>query len=208
MKAILYDLDNTIYPVPSIGDRLFAPIYEWLRASSPYAERIEIIKDDLLRKPFQVVAQLHGFSPELTEKGIDYLSNCSIDGPIEPFDDYPEIRKLTGERFLITTGFLKLQQSKITCMGIGTDFKEVHIIDPMTTRKTKKDIFRSIADRYGYTAREMLVVGDDPDSEIRAAGELGIDSVLVDRYLQHPDASPTYRVSGFVELTKLFSGLP
>src|SRR4051812_24708601 len=131
-KAIIFDLDNTIYGAPTIADELFAPLFQVIRESGEHDEDFEAIKKDIMRKPFQVVAANHGFSEELTKQGMEMLSNISYKGPIQYFSDYEATRKLSHDKYLVTTGFIQLQQSKIEGMNINGDFKEIHIIDPAT----------------------------------------------------------------------------
>jgi putative hydrolase of the HAD superfamily len=199
-KAIIYDLDNTIYPVSSIGEQLFASLFELIHHSGEYEDNFEAIKADIMRKPFQVVASTYRFSDELTRKGINLLENATYDGEIKPYSDYIEIKNIPGERFLVTTGFNKLQYSKIRGMGIENDFKEIHVVDPQTSKQTKKDIFEDILERNHYSAEEVIVVGDDPESEIKAAQELGIETVLYDINGNHPHSNTTYKISSFAEL--------
>jgi putative hydrolase of the HAD superfamily len=206
-KAIIYDLDNTIYPVPSIGDKLFSSLYQLIRESGEYDDNFEDIKTDILRKPFQIVAATYGFSDELTQRGINLLKDISYEDEIKPFSDYLEIRSIPAERFLVTTGFEKLQYSKIRGMNIEGDFKEIHVIDPLASTRTKKDVFADILKRHGYSPSEVLVVGDDLESEIKAAQTLGIDTVLYDKYNLHPDNLTTYKISDFKEMTKFFSNI-
>jgi putative hydrolase of the HAD superfamily len=204
-KAFIFDLDNTVYPVPSIGDALFAPLFDLIRASGAYEGSFEKIRDEIMRTPFQVVAQKFHFSDELTQQGIRLLQDLSYEGEINPYPDYPEIRQLPGDRFLVTTGFRKLQESKIRGMGIGADFREAIVVDPDTTDKTKKDIFADIMARYGYRPAEVLVIGDDPGSELQAGRELGLDTVLYDKENRHPHAIATFRITDFGELAGLLN---
>ena len=202
-KAIIYDLDNTLYAVPSIAKELFAPLYALLESHGLTGERYDAVKADLKRKPFQLVAEKYGFSPQLKQEGSDLLNRLTYTGIIKPFPDYPSIKALPGERFLVTTGFNSLQWSKIRGMGIEKDFSEIHIIDPSASTQTKKDVFADILGRYSYSPSEVLVVGDDPDSELRAARELGIDTVLYDSLHLFPQATVTYRISSLKELAHL-----
>jgi putative hydrolase of the HAD superfamily len=202
-RAIIYDLDNTIYPVSSIGDKLFDSLYQLIKESGEHDNNFNAIKADILRKPFQVVAATHGFSEELTQNGINLLKNITYEDEIKPFSDYIEIRSIPAERFLVTTGFETLQYSKIRGMNIEEDFKEIHVIDPMASDKSKKDVFADILKRHGYLPSEVLVVGDDLESEIKAAQALGIDTVLYDKFNLHPDSQTTYKISDFKELASI-----
>jgi putative hydrolase of the HAD superfamily len=202
-KAIILDLDNTIYDAPSIGEAVFAPIFQLIEDSDIPQERIPAIKADMMRKPFQVVAVQQQFSPELTQKGIALLSEIDYQGKIQAFSDYGEIKSLPVERFLVTTGFSKLQYSKIRALGIEQDFKEVHVIDPTNTNQTKQTVFADILERHHYTSTEVLVVGDDPESEIKAAIELGIEAVLYDKFNRYPSHQSIPKVGDFKELLHL-----
>lgn len=187
-KAIIFDLDNTIYPVSSIAGELFRTLFQLLESSGELAHNLEAVKQDLMRKPYQLVALQYGFSEALTQKGHALLANLRYEGPITAFKDYSETRALPVEKFLVTSGFPALQQSKIKGMGIQNDFREIHIVDVETG--TKKEVFADIMRRHGYLATDVLVVGDDPHSELKAASELGIDAVLYDRLGLYPDFSP------------------
>ncbi len=117
-KALILDLDNTIYGVPAIGDALFAPLYHLIQQSGEHNAQFDAIRYDILRKPFQVVATTHHFSETLTEQAFQLLKDISYEGEIHYFPDYVATRALTIDKYLVTTGFLKLQQSKIKGMGI------------------------------------------------------------------------------------------
>jgi putative hydrolase of the HAD superfamily len=156
-----------------------------------------------MRKPFQLVAREYDFSDELTTKGIAMLKDLEYTGKIEPFDDYRFVNELVADKFLVTTGFLKLQQSKVEGMKIRNDFKEIHIVDPSTSDRTKKDLFAEIIKRHGYNKSEVLVVGDDADSEIKAAQDLGIDAILYDKSGLHIGITSVKRIENFKELIDL-----
>ncbi|WP_374164591.1 HAD family hydrolase [Arcticibacter sp. MXS-1] len=206
-QALILDLDNTIYPVRSIGEELFAPLFELMNKHKGdiSKEDFEQAREDIMRRPFQKVAQDYHFSNELTQQGLELLRNATYEGPMAPFPDYQTIKSIRAEKFLVTTGFLKLQSSKVDKLGIRNDFREIYIIDPDTTEKTKKDIFADILEKYGLQAEEVLVVGDDPESEIEAAAALRIDSFLYDPEERSTGARSTYRGRDFQQLLSLFS---
>jgi putative hydrolase of the HAD superfamily len=93
-----------------------------------------------------------------------------------------------------------MQQSKIRSLGINDDFKEVFIIDNTKTDKVKKDIFEEILKKYDYKPEEVLVVGDDPESEIKGGAELGIETALYDKFNKHPSSNATYTISNYKDL--------
>jgi len=196
-KAIIFDLDNTIYSVRTIGEELFASLFELITQDGNHSQEMDKIRNDIMRRPFQLVANDYHFSEALTNKGIALLKDLTYDGKIEPFEDYLIVRKLPVDKFLVTTGFLKLQQSKIEGMKIAGDFKEIHIVDPLTSGRSKKDVFADIIQRHSYDKSEILVVGDDLHSEIKAAQELGIEAILYDSLKLHTDNTTVTRIENF-----------
>lgn len=202
VKAIIYDLDNTIYPVSSIGDKLFGPLFDLIAASGQHNDSMDAIRHAIMRTPFRLVAQRHNFSDELTQQGIDLQETIDYTDEIHAFEDYPEIKNIPGERFLVTTGFKTMQLSKIRQLGIMNDFKEVHVVNLVET--SKKEVFADILKRYNYKPEEVIVVGDDPESEIAAAKALGIPTVLYDKNDTFNAAEADHKISHFASLKDIF----
>jgi putative hydrolase of the HAD superfamily len=202
-KAMIYDLDNTLYDVQTIGDRLFAPVLELISNEGNHEQEIDGIREDLMRIPFQQVAQKYQFNPELRKKGEDMLQDITYEGEIPKHEDYPAILELPGKRYLVTTGFYNMQQSKVRQMELEKDFAGIHIVDPMKSDKTKEDIFLQIMQEGNYDTKDIMVIGDDPESEIKAGRSLGIETVLYDKkdnYHTHP---ADHKIRDFRELVTI-----
>jgi len=199
-RAVILDLDNTIYPVRSIADEFFPPLFELIHKDGTHEDQFDQIKKEIMRRPFQLVAKEFAFSNELIEQGMNFLKGATYLGKIKAFDDYAEVKKLNIDKFLVTTGFVQLQQSKITGMKIQNDFKEIHIVDPTQVTQTKKDVFADIMSRHHYDKSEVLVVGDDPKSEIKAAQDLGIDVVLYDKEGLYKNLNGIKRINDYKDL--------
>ena len=201
-RALILDLDNTIYPVSSIADNLFEQLFTLLDQNRDDINYDDLLKakDEMTRRPYHLVADQFNFSDELKNKGISLLKNMTYDAPMRTFEGYGCIRNIPIDKFLVTTGFTKLQQSKVKMLGIEDDMKEFHVVDPETSSLTKRDVFADIMKRHNYQPEEVLVVGDDPESEIKAAIELGIDTFLFDPDHKHPDALVTYKARSLKEI--------
>jgi len=181
VKAIILDLDNTVYPVSSIGNKLFDPLFKLIEDNGNYKGNLEEIKTEIQRKPFHFVAEKYGFEKPLIDESISLLKELTYNDRMETYPDYSVIQKLKADKYLVTSGFTKLQRSKVNQLGIQHDFKEIHIIDNLVSDDTKKTIFFDIIERNGYDLNEVLVIGDDLESEIQAAIELGVHYLLYDR---------------------------
>jgi putative hydrolase of the HAD superfamily len=206
-KAIIFDLDNTIYSVYSIGNTLFAPLFNLIELDGTQVTHMDAIRDEVMRRPFQQIAKDYQFTDELTRKSINLLKQLVYNAPIEPFEDYALVKQLPVDKYLVTTGFRSMQQSKVNRMGLQNDFLEIHIVDPTTSAKTKKDVFTEIVQRHGYAKEDVLIVGDDLHSEIKAAQELGIDAVWYDKYERYEPRPGLTKIAHYQQLLQLLGAL-
>jgi putative hydrolase of the HAD superfamily len=199
-KAIIVDLDNTIYLVSSIGDKLFKVLFELITESGDYQGDFNKLKAEIMRTPFQKVADAFSFGAKLKTDGIKLLEDLEYNEVINPVESYGYLQGLHCKKFLVTTGFTKMQNSKIRQLNLKNDFEQIFVIDPGMTGLTKKDVFKKILTDYEYTAKDVLVVGDDINSEIKAAQELGIDSVVYDFNLENTGNRELNIITDFKEL--------
>ncbi|PWS32160.1 hypothetical protein DF947_10335 [Pedobacter paludis] len=187
------DLDNTIYFTKPNEAQLMNGIYSLLdKLDLGIAEEEkELAKKEMLRTPFQKVAKKYRFKPEATEQAIAYLSNRSVTAPLIPSEDYHYIKNLKGRKFIVTAGFPKQQNSKVAMLGIAEDFEEVFVVDAGSSNK--KEAFLYLIEKYKLSKEEILIIGDDADSEIKFGLELGIETFLLDPENLHPNAESTYK---------------
>ncbi len=203
VAAVIFDLDNTIYSVYSIGDELFKPLFGLIEKSNEFNENLADIQQDVMRIPFQKVALTYQFSEKLIEESLEVLNGLTADLEMHAFDDYDATKGISCMKFLVTVGFSKMQEGKIKSLGIDKDFHEIHIIDPRKSDRTKKDVFADIIQRHRLNPAEVVVVGDDPDSEIQAAKELGMQAVLYDKLNLNSHRTDLKRITDFKQLLSL-----
>lgn len=204
-KALFIDLDNTIYPAASIGNDLFKDLFSLIAEDEDHLADLENIKKSILRKPFHHVAKEFNMSESLYEKSINHLVELEYEGKIPFFEDYVHLKKLPQTKFLITAGFTKLQTSKIKQLNLQEDFEAFYIMDFTKTDETKIHAFQKIIKEYNFKASEILIIGDDPDSEIKAGKELGIDCVLYDSLNLFEHKTDLIRITNFSALAEFLS---
>ncbi len=197
-KALLFDLDNTIYPVSAIAEQLFTALFNLLDEKATLinigdTNTVELIKEEMTRRPFQHIADKFELDTNIRNQMLEALRQLTYDQPMQPFADYHHFKNIPLDKFLVTTGFPKLQRSKIKQLGIEKDFQEIIIVDPDQSDRTKKDVFEGIMATYNYQPADLLVIGDDPESEIKAGLALGIDTFLFDPADQYEDNQSTFR---------------
>ncbi|WP_258100105.1 HAD family hydrolase [Marinoscillum pacificum] len=199
IKALILDLDDTIYPTKSLGAENFEGFFDLL---SRYNDSVS--EDDLNRakhmmwvKPIHVVAEEFGFSERMYEKSMEFFHQPDFRFEIQPFEDFLEIINLELPMYLVTTGPVQLQEPKIDSLKIRHLFVQIIIDDPMHSSGGKIEAFREILQNHLLDPSEVLVIGDNPESEIKAAKELGITTALINRSGNYPEA-----FSDFGELIK------
>lgn len=178
-KALIFDLDDTIYAAKSVVDPMYAELFSMIKGKVD-GDVFRRIREDILTTPFHVIADRYSLDQDLKDQGLDLCLNMDYRGPMSPFADYKLTKGNSADRFLVTAGYTKLQKSKIRQLGIEKDFKEIFIPDPYTSELTKTDVFNHILNKYRYDPAEVLVIGDNPETELAAAKELGIESYLYD----------------------------
>jgi len=194
MKHIFFiDLDNTIYFTKPNEAQLMSGLYQLLDQEDLGItdELYQTSKKEMLRTPFQKVAQKYGFKQLAIDRAVDYLKNREVTRPLNPGDDYHYIKSLKGRKFIVTAGFTKQQTSKVKMLGIADDFEAVHVVDVSTTNK--KEAFKLLIEKYGLNKDDILIIGDDAESEIKFGLELGIATFLLDPENLHPNAESTFR---------------
>jgi FMN phosphatase YigB (HAD superfamily) len=206
-SAVIFDLDNCVAAADEAGEALFAPAFDAIRAANRghlSEAQLSAAFHDCWRKALDVVAREHGFSDEMLRAGWEAFRGIEVRQPLRGYPDVPEIAKLPLARFLVTSGFRRLQESKIRALGIRPLFAEIHVdaIDE-EPRSSKRAIFADIAARHRWGASEVLVVGDNADSEIAAANDLGMPAVQILRRGVPRAQNTRWRIRNFAELSKL-----
>lgn len=202
IRAFILDLDNTVFATDSIADKLFVPFYKFLaqHADEIGEDNIPEIKKLMLKKAWQKIADQIELSEELVKEGSDILRGLKCDFPMHTFEDYEHVKPFKVDKFLVTMGFTDMQQSKIQALNLESQFKETIVNDPEKTEGTKKEVFEELLKKYGYQPEEVLVIGDDPESEIKSGLDLNMPTVLYDVNEEYTDAEATHHIKSYTEL--------
>jgi FMN phosphatase YigB (HAD superfamily) len=121
---------------------------------------------------------------------------------------YPEaleiLRDIPKEKVLVTFGKEEVQKKKIETLKIEPYFKEIYIFED---RSRKLEGFRQILEKYNVAnPKEVIVIGDRIDTEIRYGNMLGVTTVHLNigkyRMLMPKDELeiPTHTVNSLTEL--------
>lgn len=101
---------------------------------------------------------------------------------------------------LITNGFEKTQHSKLEYSGIASYFVEVITSEGSNSLKPHKEIFDYALSKARTIATESIMIGDDPEVDIKGAKNAGLDQIYVNHVNKKIDFTPTYTVYNLKEL--------
>jgi FMN phosphatase YigB (HAD superfamily) len=181
IKALIFDLDSCLAPADEVGESLYTAAFQAIRSANDgrvSEEKLHAAFDDCWRFPFDSVAEKYGFSPAMRSAGFEALRQVEVRQPMRGYGDLASLAEIRAKCFLVTSGFRRLQESKIKALGIAHLFTAIHIdaIDePHPQGKLRA--FEAILQAHQLTPSEVLVVGDNPDSEIAVGNRLGMTSI-------------------------------
>jgi len=180
-KALIFDLDNCLAAANEVGEQLFEPAFEAIRKtnrSTVSDDSLSRAFADCWRHPLDWVAAKYGFSDAMLSAGWSVLATTEVTRPMVGYGDLASLSELPVQRFLVTSGFRRLQESKIRALNLGPLFTAIRVdaIDE-PDRIGKQGLFKQILQDYQLTPAEVVVVGDNADSEIEAGNLLGIATV-------------------------------
>lgn len=181
MTAVIFDLDNCLAPATAVGEALYGPAFAAIRKANDgriAADALAAAFRQMWTHAYDWVADRYGFTPAMRAAGWQALVQIEVTGPLAGYGDLNLLASVPGERFLVTTGLRRLQDSKIRGLGIAAQFREIFIdaIDE-PRRLGKAALFQHILVRSDLKPADVIVVGDNPDSELAAARQVGLRAV-------------------------------
>lgn len=204
IKAVIFDLDNCMAPADEAGGDLLAPTFEAIRRANRghlSADRLEQALAECWRHPLDRVAREYGFSDDMLAAGWTACRCAEVKTAMHGYGDLGTLAALPVRRMLVTTGFRRLQESKIRALGVASMFDSIEIdaIDE-AGRIGKEGHFRAILRKHALAPREVLVVGDSADSEIAAGNRLRITTVQILRPGVPPTTTAKHTIHSLAEL--------
>lgn len=127
-----------------------------------------------------------------------------LEGAVELLDSLRHRARLG----IITNGFGELQQIRLERTGLRERFEVLVVSELVGAAKPHPEIFRHALERMGDPAPErVLMVGDNPDSDILGGIQAGFDTCWVnwDGRTAPPGIHPDYEVNSLLELQNLLS---
>lgn len=201
-RAIIYDLDHTLFDPGSIDKEIFESPFTWLESTGDFStEEMAEIREDFFSISLNTFIDKH-LTKATREAFITKLKNLPPLPELATYHDGYVVKETDTINYLVTSGLTEFQYQKIDALGIKDWFTEIFIHDPVRSEWTDKvGIMKFIIKTHGYHPSELLIVGDNPESEIKAGKDLGIQTIqiiregivksaLADRCIQTLEALP------------------
>ena len=136
---------------------------------------------------------------------LDTHHSASIPDSACSYGDEHYLGKIKIEKILVTTGYEKFQRAKAAKIGVERFFSEIIVdaIDDPATRKGKQRIFEEAMYGRRLWPWEIMVIGDNPESELKAGRALGMVTVQTLRPTIERWSEADHHISSFAELPAL-----
>ncbi len=181
-KAVVFDLDDTLFPEREFVRSGFAAVGAWVQAERGIAgfgaaawRRFEA--GERKRAFDEALAELGVASePGLVEKLVGIYRDHRPQ--IALFPEAAEVLGALRGRYrlgLLTDGYAVAQRRKIAALGIDPLFDKIVVTDELGREcwKPSRVPFQIVIDALGCTGGECVYVGDNPKKDFVAPNELG-----------------------------------
>jgi FMN phosphatase YigB (HAD superfamily) len=213
IRALIADLDNTLYPARSVPHAAVQPVLDAVRAANRAGS---IISEDLMEealdacwdRSFDEVARHYALPEPLCRAWALAAARIEVTEPLETYPDVGVLWTLPLRLFLVTTGYRRFQESKIAALALLERFEAIYF-DALgeSSRTGKEDLFRRLLTEHHLKPAEVVVLGDSEESEIAAGRRLGLWTIQVLRERVRPAPAAHWRIQSLTELPELLSEL-
>lgn len=218
IKAILFDLDETLWPLIPVLQSAEAALYAWLELNLPGVARqfslaqLSELRSSLILSDARFTydlwalrhATLHhaclvsGENAALVDQAMAVFSAAR--NAVTPFDDVlPGLMQLQNEFMLgsISNGFADLQ-----AIGIAHHFQISLAAHQFGCAKPDPRIFHAACTALQIEPHQALYVGDDPLQDIEGAQNAGMRAIWMNRFQRElpPHIVPSATVTNLHEL--------
>lgn len=207
LPAVIFDLDNCLAPADEVGVEFFKPAFDAIATANDgglSAEAMQQAFCDIWFHAFDWVARRHRFTQAMFDAGWHVFASLEVTKRMRGYADIGDLAAIRADRFLVTSGFRKLQESKIRALGIAELFHGI-VVDAIDEagREGKRGHFRNIMASCKYAPQDVIIVGDNPDSEIDAGNSLGLRTVQILRPGVVRSEKAGHHIHGLLELNSI-----
>jgi putative hydrolase of the HAD superfamily len=181
--AYIFDLDLCICNTYSMTGPFFDPVLALLRAADIDDGTKVRAEEALWSSSLEDVATRYALPDGLVEDMRAAYRRIEVPDSVRSYGDEGAIRLLPGKKFLVTSGYRTFQESKIEKLRIRQLFDGIYVdaTDDPKKRPGKRRIFADLLAEHRWAPVKVLVVGDNPHSELSAGRALGMKTAQTER---------------------------
>ena len=200
LQAVLFDLDGTLLDrLSCLRVYLYGQVERLandLRAL-PFGEYMERVieldahghadKGELFRSIERDFALPTGTWHRLLDDFLNYFPHVCVPFP-KTHQTLTTLRQQGLKMGLVTNGAVDSQQPKIDGLGIARYFDAILISEAEGVAKPEAEIFRRATDNLGVSPDQAVMIGDNPEADIRGAKSCGMKAIWKrDSYWEAPE---------------------
>jgi len=223
-KHIFFDLDMTLWDFETNAREAYEEIYQkfeleklgihdldvFLKTYFVHNDRLweqyrngHIEKEILRTLRFELTLKDFGINnSKLSEAiGLDYITISPQKTNL--FPNVYEILDFLYPKYpmsIITNGFEEVQFTKLKNSRLDVYFQNVITSEEAGCKKPDAGIFNFALDKAGVPAAESLMIGDDPEVDIKGAEAAGIDGIFFNPKKLNVNGSVKYQINDLIEL--------
>ncbi|MFQ6127227.1 MAG: HAD family hydrolase [Candidatus Heimdallarchaeota archaeon] len=232
IKAIFFDLDNTLYDYNSSSEYSKNKVFSYLLNRYPHLKQEDILSSyekiiqeaveeevkgiydawDRQKRFSKLLLSLGLKDDELSKKLVTIFAEARAESS-KPYPEAHDVLSKLREKYvlgIITNGPSVYQREEISLLKLESYFSHILIAEEVGFRKPAKEIFQMALKKVACHPEEAVMVGNNPREDIKTAKKLGMGTVLLDpknRFAKEDlvlEERPDYLIRKFAELLELY----
>ncbi|HEY0845465.1 MAG TPA: HAD family hydrolase [Noviherbaspirillum sp.] len=220
IRAVLFDLDDTLWPIVPVIKRAENLLHAWLAEHVPaVAQRVSIESLRARRQELMAVDPVYqldlrklrhavlteafletGEDVAMVDRAMEVFSRARNE--VTPFEDViPTLNSLRGR---VALGSVSNGVADLHAIGIAHYFQVSVAAYHLGCAKPDAAIFHAACDALGVSPHEAVYVGDDPLLDVEGAQKAGMQAVWVNRHEVAPGRTLPEQVRPALACTSLY----
>ena len=197
IKAITFDLDDTLWPIIPVIDKANQTIMAWLAVHAPHFvekfgnDAFDILKHEVLKVQPKLIDNMTQLRMAMLETGLMQAGYQESKGLAQAaFDIYYEKRnqvvfypdamgQLQQLSVSYRMGALSNGNADIQQVGLGELFEFCYNAENVGVAKPDAKLFQLAMDNLHLEAHQIIHVGDNPIADIQGAQDMGMHTIWV-----------------------------